>query len=285
MSGPMGSMGVPHRNQMSDIIQLSETVDLRDVCVGKHIERVIERASMCQLCDGIGFDDHKFRPCSVCDGKKIIFQQFCLGPMVHVNQSPCVKCNGTGSDTSSIHVCHQCRGHRIYQEKYTLQYDLPIGQTESDPLILKNMGNIHLEDLQDGLRGPILIRLIITPNNKFMRGVNINGKIRLSPYDLLVRVNINLAESLCGFTRVIEHPCGETITICPGQIIRDTDIYVISDKGIPKENKNGDLYVIFDVETPNEIDQHTKKVLWELLTNTPYIDNNKTPTSMSKFQI
>lgn len=76
--------------------------------------------------------------------------------------------------------------------------------------------------------------------------------------DLLAKVQITLSEALLGFSRILlTHLDGRGIEITnsPGKIIKPRDTIVIRGEGMPhykNADLKGDLYIIFDVEFPDE---------------------------------
>lgn len=76
--------------------------------------------------------------------------------------------------------------------------------------------------------------------------------------DLLTHVTITLSEALLGFSRIIlTHLDGRGVklTTPPGKIIKPQDSIVLRGEGMPvyrRPNQKGDLYVIFDIEMPDE---------------------------------
>ncbi len=76
--------------------------------------------------------------------------------------------------------------------------------------------------------------------------------------DLLMHVSITLSEALLGFSRIlIKHLDGRGIHLRSpsGKIIKHHDSIVLRGEGMPKykhPDQKGDLYVIFDIEMPDE---------------------------------
>lgn len=73
-----------------------------------------------------------------------------------------------------------------------------------------------------------------------------------------MHVSITLSEALLGFSRIlIKHLDGRGIHLRspPGKIIKHHDSIVLRGEGMPKykhPDHKGDLYVIFDIEMPDE---------------------------------
>lgn len=75
---------------------------------------------------------------------------------------------------------------------------------------------------------------------------------------MLTKVTITLSEALLGFSRIIlTHLDGRGIkmTSPPGKIVKFLDTVVIRGEGMPiyrRSDEKGDLYVVFEIEMPNE---------------------------------
>lgn len=267
--------GMPERvPQGMNPLVIIEQITLTDVFTGKKINKTIERESQCQKCQGLGSDDGKARTCKTCHGQKIVREQIRMGPMWTIKTGPCAQCHGSGIDLSE-HVCGTCHGNKTVKEKFTINFTIAPGQIGNNVIVIKNAGHIMLDNKT---RGDIVIKIIAMENKEFLRNVTINNKLRLSEYDLLIRVTINTADSLCGFSKIIKHVSGEDIVLNSSDIIKDGDIYVIDGKGLPmKHNQRGKLYVLFNVETIKTLTACKKKIIWETLMETPYTEHNFDP--------
>jgi DnaJ family protein A protein 2 len=76
--------------------------------------------------------------------------------------------------------------------------------------------------------------------------------------DLLTHVAITLSEALLGFSRILlTHLDGRGVHVAtpPGKIFKNGDSIVLRNEGMPRykhPDQKGDLYVIFDIEMPDE---------------------------------
>jgi DnaJ-class molecular chaperone len=266
---PFGGRGFP---TSQNHVELVEEITLADVYTGKTVSRSIERNSVCHHCHGTGSDDGKVRVCKMCHGRKIVQQQHMMGPMITIQQIPCPCCQGQQGQQgpNAGHECPDCRGNRIYKEQYNLKFVVPVGQTETDVIVVHGEGHNSPENRS---RSDIIIKIKIVPDNNFLRNVIINGR-KLSPCDLLTIIKINLAESLCGCDKKIQHINGHEIKLQISNVIKDGDIYIIDGAGLPTKHNSdkGLLYVVFKVTVDTSLSVDQKKILWEMLTKTPYFD-------------
>jgi DnaJ-class molecular chaperone len=274
MNGMDGMNGMGGMNGMSEPnynLEATVRISLPDVYTGKTVSTTVMRNSPCPTCHDTGSDDGQIRVCQKCQGKKMVQQRVRSGHMVTIRTGPCDRCHGTGRNTTE-HVCPQCRGGN-YKEKYVCTVTLLPGHIENNVVVIKNQGHIK----PNQLRGNILIKTEIEPDDRFLRHVMINNKIRLSDHDLLMRIKISLAESLCGFSKSIPHLSDDNLKFQFSTTIKDGDLYVMEGKGLPKtEQSNGHLYLLFNVEPVPTLSESKKKILWELLTETAYIEHKYT---------
>lgn len=246
-------------------LEIIEEMKLSELFTVKQVSKVIERNVVCDQCHGTGSNDGQTRPCKICGGRKVIQQQRQMGPMITIQQLPCPQCHGVGTDNTG-HFCPKCSGTKTTKEKQTIQYQIPIGQTENDAIIIRHQGHMG---------GDVVVKINILPDDIFLRHVVINGK-QISEVDLVTQIKLTLAESLCGFERIIKHVNGQEITLRISEPIKDGDIYVVAGAGLPRKQAGecGQLYVLFNVNINIELSSSKKMVLWELLSDTPYVERN-----------
>ncbi len=101
------------------------------------------------------------------------------------------------------------------------------------------------------------------------------------PYNLFTEIDIDLAEALCGFKKIIKGLDLNDINIISESIIEPDKIKVIRNKGMIRKdlNGNGDLFIKINIKYPNnnELNAEKKKKLWKILSTKKYnmddIDN------------
>ena len=123
------------------------------------------------------------------------------------------------------------------------------------------------------------IKIIVTPDDTFIRNALINGKIRIDGTNLLTQLDLTIAESLCGFTKTIKHINGKSLTFSIADIVKSGSMYVIKEEGLPKKDtiNRGDLYVLFNVQYIDTLSFEKKKAIWEILTDKPFKDQLYSP--------
>ena len=264
----MGMHGMGMHGMRNDAnvlpIKCVEHLSLTDIFNGKRIKKEIQRFSSCKKCNGTGYKDKKNHTCKKCEGHgavRIIKQ---VGPgMMHQAQIICPQCKGTKvDDDKNLSQCTSCDGNRQIQETVKIEFEIPPGVSDGMNIKIENKGNVILDNNSNNLRGPIIVIIDEEENEIFKRGFKFRN-IR-SPANLLIVVNLSLAEALAGFKKTIPYFDGTTIIIenINDQVVDSNSVWVIPNKGLPYEKnkyKMGDLFVKFEVEFPSNLDSDTKK--------------------------
>lgn len=268
----------PQRKEYAPPIQIIEQVTLEDVYVGKKINKTFERYDICKSCNATGFEDKQNHKCTTCKGQGKTMQITQIKPgVLQQSVEPCKACSGTGQDSSSnLKKCVKCIGKRVFLTKHTMEIEIPPGIRNEEVIEIMNEGH----EIPDGdkyldkktgkmiTRGFLRIIIHEQDHKTFKRGVNINGVVNHA--DLLIELNISLAESLCGFTRTVHHLDGKDIFIAYDEIIQDNTLHRINGKGVPIRQKPyiyGDLIVKFNIMYPDKLTEEQKNSIYSILTN------------------
>ncbi|KAL8708450.1 MAG: hypothetical protein Q9220_006674 [cf. Caloplaca sp. 1 TL-2023] len=158
----------------------------------------------------------------------------------------CLSCRGTGTTYKEKDRCKKCKGERIVEQKKVLELYIPRGSKEGDKIVLEG----EADQLPDQEPGSIIFNLEETQHSTFRR----------AGHDLSADVHVNLAEALCGFSRVlVKHLDGRGIHIqhpqkSNGGPLKPASIIKIPGEGMPhkKSELRGDLYLIFNIDFPDK---------------------------------
>jgi DnaJ-class molecular chaperone len=263
-----------------DIIWV-EHLTLKEVYTGKQITRELVRKKICESCNGTGYSDKIEHTCKQCNGNKIIQQQTRMGPMISISQIQCPSCRGKGNDGSN-NVCMSCNCSKLQIKRDTITISIPSGFIDNDVLGFNNMGNFNPITKHTG---KLLVKVVLQNNTNFLRGVTINNKLTIDKYDLVMQMEITLAEALCGLTKTFKNPNDNEITINISDVIKNGEIYIIENEGLPsKENKQGNIYVIFNVTFPY-VSKERKEQLWKILVGSNYIEPEKCKFNLRKIDL
>ncbi|KFY28091.1 hypothetical protein V493_03097 [Pseudogymnoascus sp. VKM F-4281 (FW-2241)] len=238
-----GGPGMKQPRRGKDEEQTYE-VTLEELYKGKTVKFASTKNVICSHCKGTGGKESvKPKSCSSCQGKgmKIGLRQ--VGPgMVTQERIVCDSCSGTGSVFKEKDRCRKCKGKRTTSEKKVLEIYIPRGAMQGERIVLEG----EADQIPDQTPGDIVFTLVEEDHDVFQR----------RGHDLLAELKVTLAESLCGFSRVvlkhldgrgiqIDHPRGKVFK--PGQVLK------IEGEGMPhkKSDARGDLYLVINIEFPD----------------------------------
>jgi DnaJ-class molecular chaperone len=278
-----GGRGRQQREESVPDVMVECEVTLEEMFKGTIKKKKIERHSLCEECNSTGFEDGKKHACTACKGSGFTTRTIQIGPgMLQQMRENCRSCKGTRND-NNFKKCVKCDGDCLIEE--TVEYDIPIaaGVFEGYTITFDNQGNEIPKDKRrnNKTRSNIVVVIKQKQHNRFRRNFIIEGKKNTqNPADLLMELQITLAESICGFRKKITHVDNTEINIESNNIIKSGDILVIPNKGMPVmssiENK-GDMYIVFKVIYPENLDKQMKNTIWATLTKTTYPLVDKKP--------
>jgi DnaJ family protein A protein 2 len=256
-------------------------LELSELYIGKTMRHSVDRGSLCKNCDGTGSEDKIDHTCKTCKGNGFIVKVQQMGPMIQQMQQKCNKCNGQGK-TKSFSECKTCSGNKVIVEQYDFELTIPQGAFTKYCVKIPNQGNEIPIDQRKGAHTRTDLEAYIREkrHDTFTHMFTIEGKKDESdPADLLINIHVNLAESLCGFYKTIQHLDNNDINFHHDSLVKNGDIIIIKGKGMPVlgSDKFGDLYCSITVDYPmQKIPDDKRKRLWQLLTGTSYQlkDNN-----------
>lgn len=142
-------------------------------------------------------------------------------------------------------------GQSTNYEIEKIYVDIPRGVDDDEIIKIKENGHCH-----NGVYGDIKIKIKIISNEYFER----------KGLDLIYRKNITFKESICGFEYKLTHLNNNVMKLksSPGNVIQNYDEKIIEHKGFMRDNKMGNLIIMFKVE-PQYLNEKQLKILNELL--------------------
>lgn len=143
-------------------------------------------------------------------------------------------------------------GSKIF-EKETIYVDIPKGIDDNELILLPDKGNI----LNNACKGDIKLFVNIVNNTLFKR----------SGLDLIFEKSIALKDALCGFSFEIKYVNGKRYTINnnSGNIISHNYHKMIPNMGLTRDDRKGNLVIIFNVEFPEKLTTEQINKLKEIL--------------------
>ncbi|KAF7985661.1 hypothetical protein HWV62_2195 [Athelia sp. TMB] len=230
--GPGAGAG-PGRGRKDEVVAYEVT--LEDLYNGKTVRINMEKDIACGACKG------------TCEGKGWTFIHTHAGPgRMGTSRATCSDCDGHGDKLREKDRCKKCKGSKKVKEKNRQEIFIEKGMVDKQRIVLTGAGDQEASPGEPV--GDVIFVLKAAAHNSFERSGN----------DLLTKVTITLSEALLGFSRIlITHLDGRGVKVTspPGKIIKPDDSIVLRGEGMPvykNSDTKGDLYVVFNVEMPDE---------------------------------
>lgn len=257
-------------------VNISHEFTLEELYSGTSFTSTIERSCMCKTCSGTGNSDGKTHVCNKCHGTGQHIEIKRLGPnFVSQTRIPCPKCFGKGNDNIIVAKCRKCTGTGALRESIDVEFKVKPGMSNGDVVEVENMGHeIPEKDPSSHItRTSVILHVKEKPHPVYSRMCVIHEKKNVpDPADLLMEYTISLADSLCDLQKKIPHISGKPIPVRYDGTIKDGDMLVVPDCGMPvvdEKDQFGDLYLRIKVDMP-KLDAKTKAGLYTLLTGVSY---------------
>lgn len=203
--------------------EMTHTIALTDVFTQSHTSIKIKHLKNCDVCNATGFSDKKTHQCRMCNGNGTIFETIRLSHnMVGQQTVLCRACMGKKIDMNFAHMsCYTCGGSGTVNTVELIKIDLPPNLIQNPIIFVKGkwkMQNGHVPDFQ------------VHINIEYPENFSVSFDKKLT-----YKQQISLAESLCGFTKIINHPNGKKILIESesGGIIDPYVTYKVPNLGFP----------------------------------------------------
>lgn len=228
------------RKTKSMVHQLAVT--LKDLYLGKTTKLAIQKNIICTTCNGAGGASGAVQTCTRCRGQGFEVKLRPLGPgMMQQIQMQCENCQGTGEMIDEKKRCKACLGRKVVPERKILEVHIDKGMEDEQRITFTGESN-----QEPGVTaGDIIVVLDEKEHPVFKR----------QGLDLIMEMEIQLVEALCGFQRVIKHLDDRQILVTSpkGAIIKDGDVRVVAGEGMPKYKdpfEKGKLFIKFKVVFP-----------------------------------
>ncbi|KAJ2900450.1 DnaJ-like protein xdj1 [Coemansia aciculifera] len=230
----------PSRNPRAELHPLSVT--LEDLFRGKKMRLKLERSIPCSHCKGLGGKRSVLKGCAPCGGLGYINSLRQMGPGMFMPQrSVCQSCQGSGKVIPEKNKCKRCKGLRVKTEADTVEIKIDPGMSDRQKVVLKGKGDqAPGEEAQD--------LVFVLEQKAHATFVRIGD-------DLVAEAEIDLAEALCGFSRVMLHDLKGRPLLVTHQtgVIRPGEVLCIHGEGMPRERRpgdRGDLLVKLHIKFP-----------------------------------
>jgi len=233
-------------------------VTLKELYNGTKKKITIKIKNLCKKCDGYG--GLNLKNCAECSGTGVKVINRMLGPgMMQRMQIVCNTCSGSKKICETI--CKSCDGNKVNIIEKDFVLVIEPGCIDNEQKVFKDQGD-HLPNEECG----DLIFIIKDKNNSYYKRIE---------NDLIYYKEITLGDSIIGTQINIEYITGENISYFENNIIKYNSYSVISNKGMPikdKQGQFGNLYVVYKIIYPNKtLSDNEKMILKRIL---PISDTN-----------
>ena len=219
-------------------------VSLEELYNGAKRQLAVQKNVICDGCNGIGGKEGSVQKCDNCNGSGVDVKLRQIGPgMVQQIQQSCRECNQTGEKIKEKDRCKKCKGKKVVRERKVLDCEIDKGMKDGQKIKFDQEG-----DQAPGIEpGDIVIILDEKEHDTFKRNGN----------DLHMKMNIELADALCGFTRLVKTLDNESryikVISAPGEVILPNKPKCIEDEGMPIYHRNftkGRIIITFEINFP-----------------------------------
>ncbi|KAJ1665547.1 DnaJ sub A member 2 [Coemansia sp. RSA 1813] len=243
MFGASGSGSGPQREPRVEQHPLS--VSLEELFRGKKMRMKLERSVPCGRCKGLGGKKKAFKDCVECGGKGSRMAARKVGPVHFTHQMMiCQRCKGTGKVVPEKYLCRKCKGSCTEKQNESVEIKIDPGMADGQKIVLKGKG-----DQSPGTKEPLDLVFVLQqkPHSTFTR----------SGDHLIASAEIDLAEALCGFSRVLfTHLDGRLVMVShKDSILHPGEFLCINNEGMPREQSprvRGDLFIKVSIKFPEK---------------------------------
>jgi DnaJ-class molecular chaperone len=257
-NSPFGSGGSPfgggfdfgrggRQQQRQEDMSVKINVTLDQIYNEEGVDINYPQKVYCKECDGMKTKSKKNPICPDCNGQGKKIQVVRMGPTIQQMVQDCMKCRGSGDFVLDNDRCTSCTGKGFTTKTKTIKIPLRNGLERGNKIQLEKKGH----QLKDG-KTDLIIVINELPHTHFKRdGPN-----------LIMEITLELYQSLFGFDKVIKHLDGSQLHISSSSKIEDGDVKKIVNKGMMnlRNNKPGDLFIIFKVKYPSTDDYSLQEI-------------------------
>ncbi|CAF4815737.1 unnamed protein product [Pieris macdunnoughi] len=221
------------------------SVTLEELYRGAVRKLALQKNVICEKCEGRGGKKGAVLTCTTCRGTGMQVQIQQLGPgMIQQIQTICGECRGKREIIDPKDRCKVCQGRKTVRDRKILDVHVDKGMTDGQKIVFSGEGDQE-PDLE---AGDLIIVLDEKEHDVFKRTGN----------DLIVRLNIELVEALCGFQKVIRtlDERDIVITVLPGEVTKHGEVKCVLNEGMPMYKnpfEKGLLIIQFLVNFPARI--------------------------------
>lgn len=233
---PFGGFNMQQsRPKQRGIDVINVTLTINDLYYGTSKKVEFEMLDKCAKCNGTGANDpSQVIKCMKCNGTGMFQQR--ISPFMF-SAGTCPSCQGKG-EMRTGKACQACKGEKTCYKKRAFELKLPKGGGHQSEMVMQKKGSYN-KDLDEN--NDIVF--------KFNYDIPPNYKVNMSNGNVEYVYKLTIDQLLSGFEDTITI-YNEKFTLKSESYFNPSKSMCVNEKGLfhPKLNKNGDLYIKFDVE-------------------------------------
>lgn len=234
----------PRERRGKDLVH-PMAVTLEELYNGAVRKLALQKSIICDKCEGRGGKKGSIEKCQTCRGNGVEVKIHMIGRgMAQQIEQICSHCQGQGEIIAAKDRCKTCNGKKTVRDRKILEVHVEKGMRDGQKIVFSGEGDQD-PDLQPG---DIVIVLEEQEHSVFKRSKN----------DLIMRMPLQLVESLCGFQKVIKTLDNRdlVVTNLPGEVVKHDSFKCIPGEGMPQYKnpfEKGRLIVQFQIIFPSTI--------------------------------
>ncbi|MFH1145133.1 MAG: molecular chaperone DnaJ [Candidatus Eisenbacteria bacterium] len=249
MGGGFASRRSPAADRQGEDLRIALPLTLEEVAHGAEKSIRLKRMVACSACQGRGVrPGGRTAPCTQCDGTgeiKIV-QRVLWGQVIRTEA--CRRCKGEGSLIED--PCSTCSGEGRVEQEEQVSLKIPPGVTHGERLAQRAGGNVGR---RGGAAGDLVVEVREKPHEVFER----------RGLDLWVELPVNISQAALG-ARIKLATIDAPVEIKIPAGIQSGKVLRMRGRGLSVGGRQGDLYALVQVWTPQSPSGKEKELLQEL---------------------
>jgi DnaJ-class molecular chaperone len=197
---------------------------------------ILNIKKQCMECLGSGAQNKEL--CDNCNGNGVKIVIHRIGPFMQQMHQKCINCRGNGYKI--INKCKKCDGKCFIKEIKNIEFNIDGQNYDNIFKVYEDEGD---ED-NDGIKSDLVIIIKEIIDERYKR----------RGYDIYIKEDIYLYDSLVGLKKEIDFIDNSKIYIKSNKIIKDNDVKIIKNYGMKKnKSENGNLIIEFNIIYPESL--------------------------------